>query len=49
MLCKLDVEKAYDHVNWGSLMYMIQRCGFFREMEKRDNVLYFNCQIFHFA
>ena len=49
MLCKLDVEKAYDHVNWGSLMYMLQRCGFFREMEKRDNVLHFNCQIFHFA
>ena len=21
-LCKLDVEKAYDHVNWGFLMYI---------------------------
>ena len=49
VLCKLDVEKASDHVNWGSLMYMLQWCGFFREMEKRDNVLHFNCQIFHFA
>ena len=23
LLCKLDVEKAYDHVNWGFLMYML--------------------------
>ena len=28
MLCKLDVEKAYDHVSWDFLMYMLQRCGF---------------------
>ena len=28
MLCKLDVEKAYNHVNWGFIMYMLQRCGF---------------------
>ena len=28
MLCKLDVEKAYDHVNWGFLMYMLERLGF---------------------
>ena len=28
VLCKLDMEKAYDHVNWGFLMYMLQRCGF---------------------
>ena len=28
VLCKLDLEKAYDHVNWGFLMYMLQRCGF---------------------
>ena len=24
VLCKLDVEKAYDHMNWGFLMYMLQ-------------------------
>ena len=28
VLCKLDVEKAYDHVSWEFLMYMLQRCGF---------------------
>jgi hypothetical protein len=28
LLCKLDLEKAYDHVNWDFLIYMLQRCGF---------------------
>ncbi len=28
VLCKLDLEKAYDHMNWGFLGYMLQRCGF---------------------
>ena len=28
VLCKLDVEKAYDHVNWGFLIYMLDHCGF---------------------
>ena len=28
MLCKLDVEKAYDHVCWKFLLYLLQRCGF---------------------
>jgi hypothetical protein len=28
VLCKLDVEKAYDHVNWDFLLYLLQRCGF---------------------
>ena len=28
VLCKLDVEKAYDHVNWDFLIYMLDRCGF---------------------
>ena len=27
VLCKLDVEKAYDHVNWDFLIYMLDRCG----------------------
>ena len=28
MLCKLDVEKAHDHVNWDFLIYLLDRCGF---------------------
>jgi hypothetical protein len=28
LLCKLDLEKVYDHVNWDFLLYMLQRCGF---------------------
>jgi hypothetical protein len=28
LLCKMDLEKAYDHVNWDFLLYLLQRCGF---------------------
>ena len=28
MLCKLDVEKTYNHVNWDFLIYMLDCCGF---------------------
>jgi hypothetical protein len=28
VLCKLDLEKAYDHVNWAFLLYLLRRCGF---------------------
>ena len=28
VLCKLDLEKAYDHVDWGFLLYLLRRCGF---------------------
>ena len=28
VLCKLDMEKAYNHVGWNFLLYMLRRCGF---------------------
>jgi hypothetical protein len=27
VLCKLDMEKAYDHVNWNFFLYLLRQCG----------------------
>ena len=40
LLCKLDLEKAYDHVSWDFLLHLLQKCGFWGEMERLDSVLY---------
>ena len=34
VLCKLDVEKAFDHVSWDFFMYMLQCCGFSEKWRK---------------
>ena len=28
MVCKLDIENAYDHVNWKALFYLLGQMGF---------------------
>ena len=28
VLCKLDIEKAYDHINWNFLLLVMQKMGF---------------------
>ena len=28
VLCKLNMEKTYDHVDWNFLLYLLKRCGF---------------------
>ena len=28
LLCKLDIQKAYDHVNWAFLLNVLRQMGF---------------------
>jgi hypothetical protein len=34
VICKLDLKKAYDHVNWDFLSYLLRRCGFSEKWRK---------------
>ncbi len=44
-ICKLDVEKAYDHVKWNFLL--VGKMWVFSEMEKVDFFLHFYCVFFY--
>lgn len=46
MLCKLDLEKAYDHLYWEFLLFLLQRCGF---SERWRNRIYFCISTVHFS
>lgn len=35
-LCKLDMEKAFDHDNWDFIDNMLERLGFGTKMERLD-------------
>lgn len=41
VICKLDIEKAYNHVNWNYLIF-VGRTWFWQGLEEMDLVLYFN-------
>ena len=34
VICKLDIKKAYDYVNWNFLMYLLRRCGFLEKWRR---------------
>ena len=31
LLCKLDIEKAYDYIGWGFLFQILEKMGFGRK------------------
>lgn len=45
ILCKLDSEKAYDHVNLNFLLKILKDMGFGDKWDMLDIVLHFKCKI----
>lgn len=42
ILCKLDIEKTYDHVNW-STCYVCSRSWALAKTEILDQIFYIHC------
>ena len=42
VLCKLDVEKAYDKLNWKFLLSVLKEMGFWQQMDRLDLVVHVN-------
>jgi hypothetical protein len=40
VLCKLDLEKAYDHVNWKFLLYLLRELWLKGKMPRMHCLLY---------
>ena len=44
ILCKLDIKKAYENVDWSFLLSYAEN-GFWGEMDWVDQVVHFNCKL----
>lgn len=40
VFCKLDIEKAYDHISWDFFEYIMKRMSFGQKMDEMDAQLY---------
>ena len=45
VICKIGIEKAYDHVNWDLLIYVMRRMGLGEKWICLDSPLYFFCGV----